>query len=121
LHRDDRSHRPLLARGLGKPLGVRHHVARAAVDSLQRDADWARAADAAVRRGPVFPAGRARAAFRDQTVSPTTQGLLVLVATLVILLSGAPVAFGLGALSLVFLILFQGVGALQVVAETFYS
>src|SRR5205809_6487823 len=54
-------------------------------------------------------------------MSPTTQGAIVLAATLIVLLSGAPVAFGLGALSLVFLILFQGVGALQVVAETFYA
>jgi tripartite ATP-independent transporter DctM subunit len=54
-------------------------------------------------------------------VSPTTQGAIVLVATLLILLSGAPVAFGLGALSVVFLILFQGFDSLQVVAETFWA
>ena len=29
-------------------------------------------------------------------MSPTTQGVIVLVTTLVVLLSGAPVAFGLG-------------------------
>src|SRR2546423_11206786 len=38
-----------------------------------------------------------------------------------VLLTGAPVAFGLGALAIVFLILFQGFPALQVVAETFYA
>jgi C4-dicarboxylate transporter, DctM subunit len=54
-------------------------------------------------------------------VSPTTQGAIVLIATLIVLLSGAPVAFGLGALAIVFLILFQGFPALQVVAETFYA
>jgi len=54
-------------------------------------------------------------------VSPTTQGAIVLVATLVVLLSGAPVAFGLGALSIVFLLIFQGFDAMQVVAETFYA
>ncbi|HKQ28331.1 MAG TPA: TRAP transporter large permease [Burkholderiales bacterium] len=54
-------------------------------------------------------------------MSPTTQGAIVLVATLIILLSGAPVAFGLGALSVLFLILFQGFASLQVVAETFYA
>src|SRR5919201_4948312 len=54
-------------------------------------------------------------------MSPTTQGLLVLLVTLAMLLSGAPVAFGLGALSIAFLILFQGFPALQVVAETFYA
>ena len=54
-------------------------------------------------------------------MSPTTQGAIVLVATLAILLSGAPVAFGLGALSVVFLVIFQGMDALQVVAETFWA
>ncbi len=54
-------------------------------------------------------------------MSPTTQGVLVLVSTLAVLLSGAPVAFGLGALSIVFLLLFQGFDAMQVVAETFYA
>ena len=37
------------------------------------------------------------------------------------LLSGAPVAFGLGAIAIVFLVLFQGVDSLHVAAETFYS
>jgi C4-dicarboxylate transporter DctM subunit len=54
-------------------------------------------------------------------MSPTQQGLLVLLVTLAMLLSGVPVAFGLGALSLAFLVLFQGFDALRVVAETFYA
>jgi C4-dicarboxylate transporter, DctM subunit len=54
-------------------------------------------------------------------VSPTTQGLLVLVVTLAVLLSGAPVAFGLGALSIVFIAIFQGFDALHVVAENFFA
>src|SRR3982750_211159 len=54
-------------------------------------------------------------------MSPTTQGALVLLTTLVVLLSGAPVAFGLGALSIAFLLLFHGFDSLQVVAETFYA
>ena len=54
-------------------------------------------------------------------MSITTQGILVLIVTLVVLLSGAPVAFALGAISIAFLILFQGTDSLQVVAETFYS
>ena len=54
-------------------------------------------------------------------MSPTTQGAIVLVVTLVVLLSGAPVAFALGALAVVFLVLFQGFDALQVVAETFWA
>lgn len=54
-------------------------------------------------------------------MSPTTQGAIVLVVTLAILLSGAPVAFGLGAVSLAFLVIYQGFDSLQVAAETLYS
>ncbi|MGH8800065.1 MAG: TRAP transporter large permease [Casimicrobiaceae bacterium] len=54
-------------------------------------------------------------------MSPATQGGIVLVVTLVVLLSGAPVAFGLGAISIAFIMLFQGFDALHVVAETFYA
>src|SRR5262247_2184980 len=54
-------------------------------------------------------------------MSPTTQGLIVLLVTLAMLLSGMPVAFGLGALSIAFLLIFQGFGAMHVVAETFYA
>ena len=54
-------------------------------------------------------------------MSPGTQGALVLLVTLLTLLSGAPVAFSLGAVAIVFITLFQGFDALRVVAETFYS
>ncbi|HEU5274601.1 MAG TPA: TRAP transporter large permease [Xanthobacteraceae bacterium] len=54
-------------------------------------------------------------------MSPTTQGLIVLVVTLLMLLSGVPVAFGLGAISIIFLLIFQGIDSMHVVAETFYS
>jgi tripartite ATP-independent transporter DctM subunit len=54
-------------------------------------------------------------------MSPTTQGTIVLLVTLAILLSGAPVAFGLGAVALSFLVIFQGADALRVAAETFYA
>ena len=54
-------------------------------------------------------------------MTPTTQGAIVLTITLATLLSGAPVAFGLGAISVMFIVLFQGVDALHTVAETFYS
>ncbi len=54
-------------------------------------------------------------------MSPGMQGALVLVLTLLMLLSGAPVAFGLGAISIVFIVIFQGFDALHVVAETFYA
>src|SRR5260221_7202466 len=54
-------------------------------------------------------------------MSPTTQGALVLIVTLLMLVSGIPVAFGLGAIAIAFLVLFQGFDALHVVAETFWS
>src|SRR5436309_14339844 len=54
-------------------------------------------------------------------MSPTTQGAIVLVVTLIVLLSGAPVAFGLGAIAVSFLLIFQGVYSRRVAAETFYS
>src|SRR5690348_18399240 len=54
-------------------------------------------------------------------MSPTHQGVLVLVVTLAMLLSGVPVAFGLGAISIVFLVFFQGFDGLHVVAETFFA
>ncbi|HEY7944259.1 MAG: TRAP transporter large permease [Burkholderiales bacterium] len=54
-------------------------------------------------------------------MSPATQGAIVLVVTLIVLLSGTPVAFGLGAISIAFIMLFQGFDALHVVAETFYA
>ena len=54
-------------------------------------------------------------------MSPATQGAIVLVVTLIVLLSGAPVAFGLGAISIVFIMIFQGFDALHVVAETFFA
>src|SRR5437763_13265969 len=54
-------------------------------------------------------------------MSPTTQGTIVLVVTLLVLLSGMPVAFGLGAIAVVFLVIFQGLDSLHVAAETFYA
>src|SRR6266566_3363622 len=54
-------------------------------------------------------------------MSPTTQGAIVLVVTLIVLLSGAPVAFGLGAIALSFLVIFQGFDSLHVAAETFFA
>jgi C4-dicarboxylate transporter, DctM subunit len=54
-------------------------------------------------------------------MSPTAQGTIVLVVTLLMLVSGIPVAFGLGAISIVCLIFFQGLSSMHVVAETFLS
>ncbi len=54
-------------------------------------------------------------------MSPTSEGAIVIACTLLLLFSGVPVAFGLGAISIVFLLIFQGFDALRVVAETFWS
>src|SRR4029078_6372232 len=54
-------------------------------------------------------------------MSHTTQRLIVLIVTLLMLVSGIPVAFGLGAIAIAFLVFFQGFDALHVVAETFWS
>ena len=54
-------------------------------------------------------------------MSPSAQGVLVLVTTVLVLLTGAPVAFALGAVGVAFLVLFQGVDSLRVAAETLYS
>jgi tripartite ATP-independent transporter DctM subunit len=54
-------------------------------------------------------------------MSPAVQGALVLVATIAVFMTGAPVAFALGAVAIAFLVLFQGVDSLQVAAETLYS
>ena len=54
-------------------------------------------------------------------MNPAAQGSIVLVVTLLMLLSGIPVAFGLGVIAIVFLIAFQGFDSLHVVAETLWS
>jgi tripartite ATP-independent transporter DctM subunit len=54
-------------------------------------------------------------------MSPTAQGVIVLVTTILVFLTGAPVAFALGAIGVVFLVLFQGFDSLNVAAETLYS
>src|SRR5215470_3974872 len=54
-------------------------------------------------------------------MSPALQGSIVLVVTLLMLMSGIPVAFGLGAIALAFLVIFQGLSGLNVVAETLWS
>ena len=56
-------------RGLGQPLGVRHHVAGAPVDSLRVDADRPRHPHPAVPRRPARPGQRPRAAVRHRRES----------------------------------------------------
>ena len=54
-------------------------------------------------------------------MSPLALGLIVAIVTVVVLLSGAPVAFSLGFVAIVFLIIFDGLGALSVVPDIFYG
>ena len=54
-------------------------------------------------------------------MTPTTQGIIVLITTILVFMTGAPVAFALGAIGVVFLVLFQGFDSLNVAAETLYS
>ncbi|MBI1203400.1 MAG: TRAP transporter large permease subunit [Rhodopseudomonas sp.] len=54
-------------------------------------------------------------------MNPAIQGAVIFAATILTLLSGIPVAFGLGAIAVIFLVMFQGFDSIQVVAETFYA
>ena len=48
-------------------------------------------------------------------------GLLIAVALIVVLLSGAPVAFSLGIVAVTFLIIFEGPGSIHVLADTLFG
>jgi C4-dicarboxylate transporter, DctM subunit len=54
-------------------------------------------------------------------VSPLEIGALIAVATLLVLASGVPIAFGLGFVSLAFLLIFEGPGELGFSGELFFS
>jgi C4-dicarboxylate transporter DctM subunit len=54
-------------------------------------------------------------------MSPMELGILVAVVLIVVLLSGAPVAFSLGIVAVGFLVIFEGPGSLEVVAETLFG
>ncbi|MEJ2509263.1 MAG: TRAP transporter large permease [Gammaproteobacteria bacterium] len=54
-------------------------------------------------------------------MDPLTAGLLVMAALIVLLLSGAPVAFSLGAVAIVFLVISGGVSSLSIVADTLFG
>lgn len=54
-------------------------------------------------------------------MSPLILGLLVAVVLILILLTGAPVAFSLGTVAIGFLLVFNGTGSLSVIAETLFG
>ncbi len=48
-------------------------------------------------------------------------GAVVSLVTIVVLLSGAPVAFSLGAVAVLFLVIYDGIGALSIIPDIFYG
>ena len=54
-------------------------------------------------------------------MSPLEIGILISITTIVILATGIPVAFGLGLTAIGFLVVFEGIDSLDILAETFFS
>jgi tripartite ATP-independent transporter DctM subunit len=54
-------------------------------------------------------------------VSPLEIGALVAVVTIIVLACGVPIAFGLGFVAVLFLLIFEGVGGITFVGELFFS
>ena len=54
-------------------------------------------------------------------MSPLALGVLVMVVTLAVLVTGAPVAFSLGAVAVGFLLVFDGFGTLSIIPNIFYG
>ncbi|MBL4907251.1 MAG: TRAP transporter large permease [Sneathiella sp.] len=54
-------------------------------------------------------------------MEPITIGILAAITVIILLATGMPVAFGLGLVSIVFLVLFEGIDSLSVIAETFFA
>jgi len=54
-------------------------------------------------------------------MTPLHTGLLICLATILVLGTGIPIAFGLGAVAVVFLIAFDGFGSMNFLAETLFS
>ncbi len=54
-------------------------------------------------------------------MSPLEIGILVGIATIAVLATGIPIAFGLGLVSIGFLVAFEGADALSLLAETFFA
>ncbi|MCH8267229.1 MAG: TRAP transporter large permease [Acidobacteria bacterium] len=48
-------------------------------------------------------------------------GILIGAVTTLVLASGIPIAFGLGAVAISFLVIFEGAGSLEIIAETFFA
>src|SRR5690606_12420311 len=78
----------------------------------------------ATRSRDLAGTGRARRALRHgggQGVSPIAIGFLVLVTTLLVLATGLPIAFGLGAVALLFMVVFDGWSSVHYMTETIFG
>ncbi len=54
-------------------------------------------------------------------MDPLTIGILAAVLVIFLLATGMPVAFGLGLTSVIFLVLFEGIDSLSIIADTFFA
>lgn len=54
-------------------------------------------------------------------MDPLPLGILVAAVTIIILMTGTPVAFSLGIVAVVFLLIFDGMGALSIIPQIFYG
>lgn len=54
-------------------------------------------------------------------MDPLTIGILAAILVIFLLATGMPVAFGLGLVSVIFLVIFEGMDSLSVVADTFFA
>ncbi|PHS78458.1 MAG: C4-dicarboxylate ABC transporter [Rhodospirillaceae bacterium] len=54
-------------------------------------------------------------------MSPLLIGLFVVIATILVLATGIPVAFGLGLVAITFLIIFEGFDSLDIIADVFFG
>lgn len=54
-------------------------------------------------------------------MSPLAIGALIAISTVVVLSCGVPIAFGLGLIAIIFLVIFEGLGSLDILGEMFFS
>ncbi len=54
-------------------------------------------------------------------MSPLAIGALIAISTIIVLATGIPIAFGLGLVATVFLVLFDGLDSLDILADVFFS
>src|SRR5690606_22951627 len=116
--------RPMVVRGVRDRRDHGLHVAGEALDPLPVGPRRARRPVPATCRRGVASAHRACGTLRNGGsvgVSPILIGLLVLVATLAVLATGLPIAFGLGAVALFFMLVFDGWTSVHYMTDTIFA